>query len=93
MLLSNSRAAYSSGPAIIYVPLWSPVAQLGRGLHIFKPVAGLASRDASLREVRPCEIDVFEPNEALRGTSEVFGLAIWKPRPLNEGEEPSGNRG
>jgi hypothetical protein len=37
------------------------VFQLGRGLDIYKPVAGLASRDSSLRQVRVCEIDVFEP--------------------------------
>jgi hypothetical protein len=38
------------------------VFKLGRGLDIYKPVAGLAARDASLRQVRPCEIDLFEPN-------------------------------
>jgi Phospholipase D-like domain at C-terminus of MIT len=37
------------------------VFKLGRGLDIFKPVAGLASRDPSLRQVRSCEIDVFGP--------------------------------
>ena len=37
------------------------VVKLGRGLDIYKPVAGLAARDPSLRPVRSCEIDVFEP--------------------------------
>jgi hypothetical protein len=37
------------------------VFKLGRGLDIYKPVAGLAARDPSLRQVRPCEIDVFGP--------------------------------
>ena len=37
------------------------VFKLGRGLDIYKPVAGLAARDPSLRQVRSCEIDVFEP--------------------------------
>jgi hypothetical protein len=37
------------------------VFKLGRGLDIFKPAAGLASRDETLREVRVCEIDVFSP--------------------------------
>lgn len=37
------------------------VFKLGRGLDIYKPAAGLAARDPSLREVRPCEIDVFGP--------------------------------
>lgn len=35
--------------------------KLGRGLDIYKPVAGLAARDPSLRQVRECEIDVFGP--------------------------------
>jgi hypothetical protein len=38
------------------------VFKLGRGLDIYKPVAGLAARDPSLRQVRPCEIDVFGPD-------------------------------
>jgi len=33
--------------------------KLGRGLDIYKPVAGLASRDPTLRQVRNCEVDVF----------------------------------
>jgi Phospholipase D-like domain at C-terminus of MIT len=37
------------------------VFKLGRGLDIFKPVAGLAARDSSLRQVKECEIDVFGP--------------------------------
>lgn len=37
------------------------VFKLGRGLDIFKPVAGLATRDPSLRQVRSCEIDIFGP--------------------------------
>lgn len=37
------------------------VFKLGRGLDMYKPVAGLASRDPSLRQVRSCEIDVFGP--------------------------------
>jgi hypothetical protein len=36
------------------------VFKLGRGLDIYKPVAGLAARDSSLRQVRLCEIDGFE---------------------------------
>jgi signal recognition particle receptor subunit beta len=39
------------------------VFKLGRGLDIFKPAAGLAARDAALRQVRPCEIDVFMPSD------------------------------
>jgi signal recognition particle receptor subunit beta len=37
------------------------VFKLGRGLDIYKPAAGLAAGDPSLRQVRACEIDVFEP--------------------------------
>jgi hypothetical protein len=37
------------------------VFKLGRGLDIYKPAAGLAERDSALRQVRACEIDVFEP--------------------------------
>ncbi|MTW18367.1 hypothetical protein GJ689_19375 [Rhodoplanes serenus] len=37
------------------------VFKLGRGLDIYKPVAGLASRDPALRQVRECEVDVFSP--------------------------------
>jgi hypothetical protein len=37
------------------------VFKLGRGLDIYKPVAGLAARVSSLRQVRACEIDVFRP--------------------------------
>jgi hypothetical protein len=37
------------------------VFKLGRGLDIYKPAAGLAAHDPSLRPVRRCEIDVFEP--------------------------------
>jgi hypothetical protein len=37
------------------------VFKLGRGLDIYKPVAGLAARDSSLRQVRLCDIDVFGP--------------------------------
>jgi Phospholipase D-like domain at C-terminus of MIT len=37
------------------------VFKLGRGLDIFKPAAGLASRDPTLRPVRQTEIDVFRP--------------------------------
>ena len=40
------------------------VFKLGRGLDIYKPVAGLAARDLSLRQVRPCDIDVFGPARA-----------------------------
>lgn len=40
------------------------VFKLGRGLDIYKPVAGLASRDPALRQVRECEIDVFAPDES-----------------------------
>ena len=35
------------------------VFKLGRGLDIYKPAAGLATRNSSLRQVRACEIDVF----------------------------------
>jgi signal recognition particle receptor subunit beta len=38
------------------------VFKLGRGLDIYKPATGLALRDSSLRNVRACEIDVFEPD-------------------------------
>ena len=31
--------------------------KVGRGLDIYKPVGGLAARDPSLRQVRPCDID------------------------------------
>jgi hypothetical protein len=37
------------------------VFKLGRGLDIYKPCTALAARDSSLRQVRPCEIDVFGP--------------------------------
>jgi signal recognition particle receptor subunit beta len=37
------------------------VFKLGRGLDIYKPAAGLATRDSGLRQVRACEIDVFGP--------------------------------
>jgi hypothetical protein len=37
------------------------VFKLGRGLDIYKPAAGLAVRDSSLRQVRSCEIDIFGP--------------------------------
>jgi Phospholipase D-like domain at C-terminus of MIT len=37
---------------------------LGRGLDIYKPVAGLAARDPSLRQVRSCVIEVFGPAAA-----------------------------
>lgn len=37
------------------------VFKLGRGLDIYKPVAGLSGADASLRQTRECEIDVFAP--------------------------------
>lgn len=40
------------------------VFKLGRGLDIYKPVAGLASRDPALRQVRECEVDVFAPRES-----------------------------
>lgn len=40
------------------------VFKLGRGLDIYKPSTGLASRNAALRAVRSCEIDVFGPEEA-----------------------------
>ena len=39
------------------------VFKLGRGLDIYKPAIGLAARDAGLRQVRACEIDVFGPPE------------------------------
>lgn len=35
--------------------------KLGRGLDIFEPARGLASREPRLRRVRSCEIDVFAP--------------------------------
>jgi hypothetical protein len=35
------------------------VFKLGRGLDIYKPVAGLGGRDPALRQTRACEIDVF----------------------------------
>lgn len=38
--------------------------KLGRGLDIYKPVAGLASRDPGLRQARASEIDVFASDEA-----------------------------
>jgi hypothetical protein len=37
------------------------VFKLGRGLDIYKPTSALGSRDAALRKVRGCEIDVFAP--------------------------------
>ena len=40
------------------------VFKLGRGLDIYKPVAGLASRDSGLRQVRSCEIDIFAPEKS-----------------------------
>ena len=40
------------------------VFKLGRGIDIYKPVAGLASRDPGLRQARPCEIDIFAPDES-----------------------------
>jgi hypothetical protein len=43
------------------------VFKLGRGLDIYKPVAGLASRDPALRQVRECEVDVFAPRESDSG--------------------------
>lgn len=39
------------------------VFKLGRGLDIYKPVAGLAGRDPALRQTRACEIDVFVASE------------------------------
>jgi hypothetical protein len=52
------------------------VFKLGRGLDIYKPVAGLGSRDPGLRQVRSCEIDVFAPENARRetGSSDAAGL-------------------
>ena len=35
------------------------VFKLGRGIDLYKPVAGLSAKDPGLREVRSCEIDVF----------------------------------
>jgi len=40
------------------------VFKLGRGLDVYKPVAGLAGRDPALRQTRACEIDVFAPSDA-----------------------------
>ncbi|WP_043342809.1 MIT C-terminal domain-containing protein [Belnapia moabensis] len=48
------------------------VFKLGRGLDIYKPVAGLGGRDPALRQTRACEIDVFaaeEPEEGVEGKS------------------------
>ncbi len=39
------------------------VFKLGRGLDLYKPVAGLAGRDSALRHTRACEIDVFGPSD------------------------------
>ncbi len=39
------------------------VFKLGRGLDLYKPVAGLAGRDPTLRQTRACEIDVFAPTD------------------------------
>jgi hypothetical protein len=39
------------------------VFKLGRGLDLYKPVAGLAGRDPALRQTRACEIDVFTPSD------------------------------
>jgi hypothetical protein len=39
------------------------VFKLGRGIDIYKPVAGLGGRAPELRQVRACEIDVFSSDE------------------------------
>jgi hypothetical protein len=46
------------------------VFKLGRGLDIYKPSVGLASRNAALRSVRSCEIDIFGPEEERTETTE-----------------------
>lgn len=47
------------------------VFKLGRGLDIYKPVAGLASRESGLRQTRASEIDVFASDEAKRKLESV----------------------
>ncbi len=42
------------------------VFKLGRGIDIYKPVAGLAGGNPALRQTRACEIDVFAASEVDR---------------------------